>query len=285
MAVRRRGYAGNGRRANFALTGVSVLAMVPVAAQSQDTGSPSDAVSRRPSIIAIAPAPVVAQEGGQVALSIAQGPLEPALVAFTEQARVRLVYATALTERLMTRGVEGAYQPLDALGRLLDGTGLTYRAVGPSTITLVNPRYVQLGGDPTHAVTLDELSVEGQRTAPGTLAALPPASGTVGQPPVPYAGGQVGTGTRVGFLGNRSVLQTPFNVTGYTEKLINDQQARSLSDVVLNNPSVRNDAPPFSERDSYFIRGFSVTNLDTAFDGLFYLANPRRTFTEGLERV
>lgn len=285
MAVRRRGYAGSGRRANIALTGVSVLAMVPAAAQGQDARRAAAAVARKPNIIAITPAPAVAQDADRIPLSIAQGPLEPALVAFTEQARVKLVYATALTERLTTRGLEGTYQPLEALGRLLDGTGLTYRAVGPSTITLVNPRYVQLGGDPTHAVTLDELSVEGQRSAPGSLASLPPASGTVGQPPVPYAGGQVGTGTRIGFLGNRSVLRTPFNVTGYTEKLINDQQARSLSDVVLNNPSVRNDAPPFSERDSYFIRGFSVTNLDTAFDGLFYLANPRRTFTEGLERV
>jgi iron complex outermembrane receptor protein len=64
-----------------------------------------------------------------------------------------------------------------------------------------------------------------------------------------------------------------------------DQQARSIADVALNDPSVRNDAPPFSERDSFFIRGFSVTNLDTAYDGLFYLANPRRAFLEGIERV
>ncbi|RIX98512.1 TonB-dependent siderophore receptor [Aureimonas flava] len=112
-----------------------------------------------------------------------------------------------------------------------------------------------------------------------------PATGTVGQPPAPYAGGQVATGARVGSLGNRSVLETPFNVTSFTEKLIRDQQARSVGDVVLNDPSVRNDAPAFSERDSFFIRGFSVVNLDTAYDGLFYLANPRRHFVEGIERV
>lgn len=113
----------------------------------------------------------------------------------------------------------------------------------------------------------------------------PPATGVVGAPPAPYAGGQVGTGARIGLLGNRPVLQTPFNVTGFTEKLVQDQQARSLSDIVQNDPSVRNDAPPFSERDSFFIRGFSVTNLDTAFDGLFYVANPRHSFLEGIERV
>lgn len=118
-----------------------------------------------------------------------------------------------------------------------------------------------------------------------SAAGQPPATGIVGQPPAPFAGGQVASGARVGLLGNRSILETPFNQISFTDQLIRDQQARSLQDVVLNDPSVRNDAPPFSERDSFFIRGFSVTNLDTSFDGLQYLANPRRSFLEGVERV
>ena len=309
MTTRGRGFAGE-RLAGLALAGVSMLVTIPASVQGQvmpGREGPSDAVlderegrgapgkrkararparERTASILALAPAedanPRVAE---RVALALPHGPLETALVAFTEQTRIKLVYATELTARLRTEGIDGAFEPLDGLGRLLAGTGLTFRAVGPSTITLVNPRYVQLGGEPADAVALEELHVAGSAQAPGNVAGLPPRSGTVGQPPVPYAGGQVGTGTRVGLLGNRSVLKTPFNVTGYTEKLINDQEARSVGDVVLNNPSVRSDAPPYSERDSYFIRGFSVTNLDTAFDGLFYIANPRRSFTEGLERV
>nr|WP_244466914.1 TonB-dependent siderophore receptor [Devosia geojensis] len=112
-----------------------------------------------------------------------------------------------------------------------------------------------------------------------------PSTGTIGQPMPAYAGGQVAFGTRLGVLGNRSILEAPFSVTGYTEALIRNQQAKSIGEVVLNDPSVRNDAPAFSERDAFFIRGFSVTNLDTAFDGLFYIANPRRSFLEGIERV
>ncbi|WP_336739314.1 TonB-dependent siderophore receptor [Aureimonas altamirensis] len=127
------------------------------------------------------------------------------------------------------------------------------------------------------SVLLDEVVVQGGNGLPAT--------GTVGQPPAPYAGGQVGSGARLGMLGNRSFMETPFNVTGYTDKLIRDQQARTLADVVLNDPSVRNDAPAFSERDAFYIRGFSVTNLDTAYDGLFYIANPRRSYLEGIERV
>ncbi|MGT2446906.1 TonB-dependent receptor (plasmid) [Ensifer adhaerens] len=121
--------------------------------------------------------------------------------------------------------------------------------------------------------------------AVGQAGGQPPETGTIGQPSAPYAGGQMATGARLGALGNRPVKETPFSVTSYTDKLIRDQQARTVADVTLNDPSVRMDAPAFSERDSFFIRGFSVTNLDTAYDGLFYITNPRRSPLEGIERV
>ena len=282
MVAQRRGFSHR-RLTVIALTGVSLGVMAQAATAQASPATRGLDLAASPAV------PTALTDGRHRRLSIPGGSLETGLVAFTEQAGVKLVYPTELTARLETQGVDGTFSPVEALTKLLEGTGLTYRPAGASTITLVNPRYVQLGAEPAGAVTLDELHVHGQATRQGRAAAaaagLPPPTGTVGQPPVPYAGGQVGSGTRVGFLGNRSVLKTPFNITGYTEKLIEDQQAVSLADVVLNNPSVRNDAPPYSERDSYFIRGFSVTNLDTAFDGLFYLANPRRSFTEGLERV
>ena len=45
---------------------------------------------------------------------------------------------------------------------------------------------------------------------------LTPSTGVLGAPPPPYAGGQVATGGRLGMLGNRSVMDTPFNQTSYT---------------------------------------------------------------------
>lgn len=129
------------------------------------------------------------------------------------------------------------------------------------------------------ATTLDTIVLVGQSDGQA------PRTATVGQPPAAYAGGQASSGARVGMLGNRPVLNTPFSITGFTAQLIRDQQARSVADVTLNDPSVRQDAPVFSERDAFFIRGFSVTNLDTLYDGLPYIANPRRSFLEGIERV
>ncbi|MCP1550280.1 MULTISPECIES: TonB-dependent receptor [Methylorubrum] len=219
-------------------------------------------------------------------VAIPPGPLEPALTALARQMRLKLAYQTTLTEGLVTLGAEGEFRPLEALARILEGTGLTYRSAGPSTITLVNPRYVQLGPAPANAVTLEELSVEGQGRGRAQAAGLPPPTGTMGQPPVPYAGGQVGSGARLGVLGNRNVFDTPFNTAGYTSKLIRDQQAQGLIDVIENDPSVRavsslSDAPG----TSLFIRGFDVLSLDIGFDGLFGITDVRRPPIYNIERV
>ena len=47
-----------------------------------------------------------------------------------------------------------------------------------------------------------------------------PPTGMIGSLPAPYAGGQVATGAQVGLLGNRGVMDTPFNQTSYTAKTI-----------------------------------------------------------------
>ncbi|MEH2622691.1 iron complex outermembrane receptor protein [Bradyrhizobium sp. AZCC 1719] len=114
---------------------------------------------------------------------------------------------------------------------------------------------------------------------------LTPSTGTIGQPPAPYAGGQVGTTTRVGMLGNRNVFDTPFNTTGYTDKLIRDQQANTITDVTDNDPSVRTNSPRYSGLDGFLIRGFPVFASDIAFDGLYGITDTRRPALEPIERV
>ncbi|GBU15794.1 MULTISPECIES: TonB-dependent receptor [Methylobacterium] len=270
-----------------ALAGVSMAAMSG-AGSAREGGRLPPPVAERISIVPIsagAASPILDAGAARSRISIPPGPLEPALTALARQMQLKLAYNTTLTENLVTPGAEGAYLPLEALARVLEGTGLVYRAAGASTITLVNPRYVQLGASTAapSGVLLDELSVEGRREA---AAGLPPRTGTVGQPPVPYAGGQVGSGARLGVLGNRDVFSTPFNVAGYTEKLIRDQQAQSLIDVVENDPSVR---PLGTLSDAYgsgfFIRGFPVLSADVGFDGLFGIVDYRRPFVFNAERV
>ncbi|MGU3359501.1 TonB-dependent receptor [Methylobacterium sp. M6A4_1b] len=127
-------------------------------------------------------------------------------------------------------------------------------------------------------VTLAELSVEG--------AGMGRSPGIIGAPPPAYAGGQVGSGTRVGFLGNSTVFDTPFNITGYTDTLIRNQQSQSLLDVVSNDPSVRAvTSATGAAGEQLYIRGFPVYAADIAFDGLYGLVDQRRPAIYNVERV
>jgi iron complex outermembrane receptor protein len=98
----------------------------------------------------------------------------------------------------------------------------------------------------------------------------------------------VARGGRVGVLGNRDIMDTPFNITSYTAKTIEDQQARTVADVMINDPSVRSTAPSGGILDSFFIRGFPVNEGnfgEIAFDGTFGVAPAFRLLTDYIERI
>ena len=103
--------------------------------------------------------------------------------------------------------------------------------------------------------------------------------------PKDYAGGQVARGGRIGLLGNVDMMDTPFNTTNYTQALIQDQQARSVADVVQNDPSVRVARGFGNYQELYVIRGFAVNSDDIAYNGLYGLLPRQFVASELLERV
>lgn len=105
-----------------------------------------------------------------------------------------------------------------------------------------------------------------------------------GLPPA-YAGGQVARGGRMGLLGNVDMMDAPFNATNYTQALIQDQQARSVADVLQNDPSVRVARGFGNFQELYVIRGFPVNSDDLAYNGLFGLLPRQFVASELLERV
>ena len=100
-----------------------------------------------------------------------------------------------------------------------------------------------------------------------------------------YAGGQVARGGKVGLLGNQDVMDTPFNTTAYTNALIQNQQARSVGDVLLNDPSVRVARGFGNFQESYFIRGFILGSDSVAYNGLYGLLPRQYISAELFERV
>ena len=86
-----------------------------------------------------------------------------------------------------------------------------------------------------------------------------------------YPGGQVARGARAGILGTRDAMDTPFSAISYTNELILDRHARSVGDVLQNDPTVRVARGFGNFQESYFIRGFLLDSDDTAFNGLYSL--------------
>ena len=103
--------------------------------------------------------------------------------------------------------------------------------------------------------------------------------------PKAYAGGQVARGGRLGLLGNVDMMDTPFNTTNYTQALIQDQQARSVADVLQNDPSVRVARGFGNYQELYVMRGFAVNSDDLAYNGLYGLLPRQFVASELLERV
>ena len=101
----------------------------------------------------------------------------------------------------------------------------------------------------------------------------------------PYAGGQVARGGRIGILGTQDNMDVPFNVTSYTNELIQDQQARTIGDVLKNDASVRVARGFGNFQDAYFIRGFILQSDEVAYNGLYGILPRQLIATELVERV
>jgi iron complex outermembrane receptor protein len=100
-----------------------------------------------------------------------------------------------------------------------------------------------------------------------------------------FGGGQVARGSDFGILGQQKNIDVPFSMTTYTAKLIEDQQARTLADVLANDPSVRT-AYGFGNFSQVFvIRGFQLHGDDVSLNGLYGITPRQLVSTDALERV
>ncbi|HEX7374606.1 MAG TPA: TonB-dependent receptor, partial [Steroidobacteraceae bacterium] len=109
----------------------------------------------------------------------------------------------------------------------------------------------------------------------GSQITLPPA----------YAGGQVATGGRAGILGNMDALDTPFSSTNYTSELMVNQQAKSIADVLLNDPNVRVTRGFANFQEVYVIRGFPAFSDDMTYNGIYGILPRQFVAAEFLERA
>ncbi|MCW5738514.1 MAG: TonB-dependent receptor, partial [Enhydrobacter sp.] len=201
--------------------------------------------------------------------------LAGALAAFGQQSGMQVSVDAGLAQGIASPGASGTMSASQALERQLAGTGITYRITG-------NTAMLQRVGQPGTsggAMQLDPVNVQGAFPVPSQamIDNLPPA----------YAGGQVATGGQLGLLGNRGVMDTPFNQTSYTAKKAQDQQAKTVRDVLIDDPSVRAWAAQGSIGiDNLRIRGFDgASGASVAYGGLFGMTPIYSVMPEMAERI
>ena len=223
--------------------------------------------------------PVHAQQTGSVGIEaqarrnfdVPAGTLDQALGRLGRQAGVQIAVNADLTTGLQSPGVSGNLTIAEAMRALLAGTGLDAVRDASGEYTLrkmpVPPQVVPPG--PGRVSSLAPVAVTGYADNGSTL-------------PQPYAGGQVARGGRVGFLGDKDFMETPFSLTAYTAQTMADQQARTIADVIENNPAFRTIYPDNDVATDFIVRGNKVKALDAAYGGLYGLMSPG---LEALERI
>lgn len=208
-------------------------------------------------------ASVLAQTG-PVDLDIAPQPLGQALNALARQSGAQIVFVSEVTAGKSAPAIKGKMTVREALDRLLEDSGLR----------------IQASDERTFAVVPASTAAAGESVLP-----MVNVSATTGDLPSAYAGGQVARGGNVGMLGNTNFMDTPFNQTSYTSKAIEDQQARSLSDLLIDDPSVRLSSARTNINEDFSIRGFTVASQDVALNGMYGLMPYFRVPVEMAERV
>ena len=149
--------------------------------------------------------------------------------------------------------------PLARLIRQCVGAGIAVATVGAAAQT-------------TSGSTLEQVTVTDQAQAIGNLQKT-------------YSGGQLARGGDLGILGRTDLMNVPFSTTNYTSELIENQQALTVSDVVMNDASVRTLQARGGYGDDFQIRGYSVGSRDVSMNGLYGLAPSTRMPLEMIERV
>ncbi|WOE42316.1 TonB-dependent receptor [Acinetobacter chinensis] len=103
--------------------------------------------------------------------------------------------------------------------------------------------------------------------------------------PQGFADGKLAEKTKLGILGERKVVDTPYTVTEYTKELIEQQQAATVGQILKNDASIRITSNQGHLNENFKIRGFDVNHEDMNYNGFYGMAPYGRVPTEFLETV
>ena len=191
--------------------------------------------------------PTWAEDVNRRSYQVPAGSLSDALTRFAGLSGVNLSVDPALVSGRSSGGLSGEFAVEEGFARLLQGSGLQLQAVGEQA-------YILTPAPEGSSLQLAPTSILGATGGEGSEV---------------FAGGQVARRGSQGLLGSKDFMETPFSMTTYTSEVIENQQARTLGDLIANDPSVRATNPAGGRYEQFTIRGLSLFNSDVAYNGLY----------------
>ena len=182
--------------------------------------------------------------------AIAPGALGAVLSRFAGEAGVVLSFDASLTNGKQSNGLQGSYSIDQGFAQLLAGTGLQSVREGGNSYSLAP-------APQTGALALAATSIDASGLGEST-------EGTDS-----YTTGSSRSALKLPL----SIRETPQSVTVVTRQQMDDQDARSISDVLARTPGIT--AQQYdSDRMEFSTRGFTITNyqydgVNTLYDGVY----------------
>lgn len=175
--------------------------------------------------------------------NVPAGPLDQAVAQFSSIAGISVSFDAELTRGKQSPGLHGHYPQSEALRRLLLNSGVEAVALGSGGYSLVP------------MTNLDGAMELGATTVTGV------GFGQGDSNPGSYTTGAMQTASKLSL----SMRETPQSVSVITRQRMDDQNMRSLEDVLKSTPgiAITKDGP---QRATFYSRGFAIENLMT--DGL-----------------
>lgn len=221
-------------------------------------------------------AAAVQSERAALTYNIQAGTLGAALNLLGRSSGVAISYDPTAVRGKRTAGVRGTHSVDQALTALLRGSGLRGRADGAGGFVV------------SASAPAPDRTPPVRRASPPRAAPVKPA--VAGGEPVTSLDEVVVTGftspyARSGLFGDQAIMDTPFSINAYTEDFFETRQARTITDVVESDPSVRSNLSASSESEQYVLRGFPLFASEVAVEGLYGMLPIRRIPIEPFGKV
>lgn len=173
--------------------------------------------------------------------NIPAGSLAGNLNRLAESSGLQLIYDSAITEGLSSKGLNGSYTPEAALRQLLGNTGLSYR-ISENGNVVIERQPLNYKQDPT---ALPAVNVIGK---------------TVYGKQDPYNPDYVRPNASTATKTDTPVMETPYSVTLVPQQVLKDKQVIRIEDAITSVAGVQSSWTNGGQSDVFIMRGFQNTN-------------------------